>query len=355
MNHEESKIMAHRQHVKYFMRFLNILPSSLSSHDTTRVTIAYFSVSGLDVLGAISTVSLDLRNRIIEWIYRLQVHPDKNNGDVSMCGFQGSSTINIDLDPPNNHYRCGHLAMTYTGLCILLALGDDLSRLNRKALVGGVKALQTEEGNFAATLSGCESDMRFVYCAACISYMLNDWSGFNIEKATDYIIKSIGYDYGIAQCPELESHGGTTFCALATLSLTNQLDKLSEQQVEGLKRWLLFRQVDGFQGRPNKPVDTCYSFWVGASLKILDMLQYSNYGSNRKYVYETQDTVVGGFSKWPDTCTDPMHTYLGLAGLSLIGESGLLEIEPTLNITKRAYEHLKSLHRQWESETLCIL
>lgn len=341
--------MAHRQHVKYFMRFLNILPSSLSSHDTTRVTIAYFSVAGLDVLGSISAISLDLRSRIIEWLYRLQVHPDKETGDMSLCGFQGSSTINIRLDPDNNQFRCGHLAMTYTGLCILLALGDDLSRINRTALIQGVKALQTDEGNFSATLSGCESDMRFVYCAACISYILNDWSGFDIEKATDYVIKSIGYDYGIAQCPELESHGGTTFCALATLALTDQLDKLSEAQIDGLKRWLVYRQIDGFQGRPNKPVDTCYSFWVGASLKILNALQLTNYGSNRRYVYETQDMVVGGFSKWPDTCTDPMHTYLGLSGLSLIGESGLLEIEPRLNITKRAYEHLKCLHEQWVS------
>ncbi|KAG6441552.1 hypothetical protein O3G_MSEX001911 [Manduca sexta] len=349
MNNEENKDIAHRQHVKYFMRFLNILPPSLSSHDTTRVTIAYFSVAGLDVLGSISSMSLELRSRIIDWLYRLQVHPYKETGNMSICGFQGSSTINMDLEVTDSmcHYRCGHLAMTYTGLCILLALGDDLSRLNRKAIVEGVKALQTVEGNFAATLSGCESDMRFVYCAACISYILNDWSGFDIEKATDYILRSINYDYGIAQCPELESHGGTTFCALATLALTDQMHRLSEQQVEGLKRWLLFRQIDGFQGRPNKPVDTCYSFWVGASLKILDALQYSNYGSNRRYVYETQDSVVGGFSKWPDTCTDPMHTYLGLAGLSLIGENGLLEIEPTLNITKRAHTHLKSLHQQW--------
>lgn len=160
-----------------------------------------------------------------------------------------------------------------------------------------------------------------------------------------------GYDYGIAQCPELESHGGTTFCALATLKLTNQLDKLTEEQVEGLKRWLVFRQIDGFQGRPNKPVDTCYSFWVGASLKMLNTLKLTNYGSNRRYVYETQDTVVGGFSKWPDTCTDPMHTYLGLAGLSLIGERGLLKITPTLNITKRAHEHLKSLHDKWAKDS----
>ncbi|CAK1542184.1 unnamed protein product [Leptosia nina] len=351
MNNEEYNILAQRQHSKYFMRFLNVLPSSLSSHDTTRVTIAYFSVSGLDVLGSLSSISIELRNRIIDWIYRLQVQPDKETGDMSACGFQGSSTVNIDFNADNKLYRCGHLAMTYTGLCILLTLGDDLSRVNRKAIIEGVKALQTEEGNFSATLSGCESDMRFVYCAACISYMLNDWSGFNIKRATDYIMKSIAYDYGIAQFPELESHGGTTFCALATLSLTNQLDQLTEEQIEGLKRWLLLRQIDGFQGRPNKPVDTCYSFWVGASLKILNSLQLSNYASNRSYVYETQDIVVGGFSKWPDTCTDPMHTYLGLAGLSLIGESGLLEIVPTLNITKRAHDHLKSLHEQWANES----
>ncbi|KAG7300193.1 hypothetical protein JYU34_015743 [Plutella xylostella] len=345
ITNEENKELAHRQHVKYFMRFLNILPSSLSTHDTTRVTIAYFSISGLDVLGATSNLSLDLRSRIIEWIYRLQVQP--KDEDMSMCGFLGSSSINIEMDPANSHYRCGHLAMTYTGLCILLVLGDDFSRVNRKAIIEGIRALQTPDGNFAATLSGCEADMRFVYCAACVSYMLQDWTGFDVERATDYIVNSIGYDYGIAQCPELESHGGTTFCALATLSLTDQLHKLSEAQIEGLKRWLILRQSDGFQGRPNKPVDTCYSFWVGASLKILDMLEMTNYASNRKYIFETQDTVVGGFSKWPETCTDPMHTYLGLCGLSLIGENGLIEIEPRLNITKRAFEHLKKIQATW--------
>ncbi|XP_050349743.1 geranylgeranyl transferase type-1 subunit beta [Nymphalis io] len=351
MNNEENNILAHRQHVKYLMRYLNVLPPSMSTHDTTRVTIAYFSVLGMDVLGSITSMSLELQSRIIEWLYRLQVQPNKENGDMLACGFQCSSTINIDFESGNNHYRCGHLAMTYTGLCILLTLGDDLSRLNRKALIEGVKALQTEEGNFSATLSGSEADMRFVYCAACISYILNDWSGFNVERATDYIIKSISYDYGIAQYPELESHGGTTFCALATLSLTNQLNKLTEYQIERLKRWLLFRQIDGYQGRPNKPVDTCYSFWVGASLKILDALHLSNYASNRNYVYETQECVIGGFAKWPDTSPDPMHTYLGLAGLSLIGENGLLEIVPTLNISKRAHDHLKALHEKWDSES----
>ena len=50
------------------------------------------------------------------------------------------------------------------------------------------------------------------------------------------------------------------------------MDKLNEcfsnKEIDKLKSWCLRRQKDGFQGRPNKPVDTCYSFWVGASLKV---------------------------------------------------------------------------------------
>lgn len=56
---------------------------------------------------------------------------------MTKCGFQGSSSINIELGPETSQYKCGHLAMTYTGLCILLSLDDDLSRVNRKAVIEG--------------------------------------------------------------------------------------------------------------------------------------------------------------------------------------------------------------------------
>lgn len=45
--------------------------------------------------------------------------------------------------------------------------------------------------SFAATLEGSESDVRFVYCACCICYILQDWSAINIESATNYIVNSI--------------------------------------------------------------------------------------------------------------------------------------------------------------------
>ena len=62
--------------------------------------------------------------------------------------------------------------------------------------------------------------------------------------------------------------GGSTFCGIAALVLMNKLDILSEKDVNRLIRWCINRQQSGFQGRPNKPVDTCYSFWVGATLKV---------------------------------------------------------------------------------------
>ena len=32
--------------------------------------------------------------------------------------------------------------------------------------------------------------MRFVYCACCICYMLNDWSAIDMDKTVDFIKRS---------------------------------------------------------------------------------------------------------------------------------------------------------------------
>lgn len=59
--------------------------------------------------------------------------------------------------------------------------------------------------------------------------------------------------------------------------------------------------------------------------------------------YKTYIFRHGGFSKWGHVVPDPMHTYLGLAGLSLMGFGGLNEMNCELNITKRTSEHLKNI------------
>jgi len=80
---------------------------------------------------------------------------------------------------------------------------------------------------------------------------------------------------------------------------------------------------------------------------------------NKQYIYSTQGVFTGGFAKQPDSfpgmkqfklaitndsLSDPLHSYLGLCGLSLGGDPSLQPICPTLNITKRAAEWLSTLH-----------
>lgn len=51
---------------------------------------------------------------------------------------------------------------------------------------------------------------------------------------------------------------------------------------------------------------------------------------------------------------DPLHAYLGLCGLSLIGEPGLRKVHPALNITQRAFQHLQQLQQTWrDSASTC--
>lgn len=211
--------------------------------------------------------------------------------------------------------------MTYTALASLLILGDDLSRIDKRAIVEGLKELQLPNGSFMAVLDS-ESDMRFVYCAAATCYMIQDWSGMDIEKAVDFILRSwvsinLGkcvqikyrinfnfqsYEGAFAQTPGNEAHGGSTFCAIASLHLLNILkDVLSKKQIDTLRRWCVLKQSTGFQGRPGKAPDTCYSFWIGATLKILDSYTFINMSENLQFMLLTQSDITGGFAKHPDS------------------------------------------------------
>ncbi len=89
-------------------------------------------------------------------------------------------------------------------------------------------------------------------------------------------------------------------------------------RVEDLKHWCVQRQASGFQGRINKPVDTCYSYWIGtaatvctlflgATLVLLGAYQLVEYPQVRAFTLSCQAT--GGFSKWPNHYPDVLHTY----------------------------------------------
>jgi len=336
-----SKTFNREKHIKFFKHCLTMLPQMYQSIDSSRLTVLYFSLSGLDILGALDEVVSDKEKQfIIQWIYRLQVTPaTKEDIGVSRCGFYATDSLPSDIDE-----NYGHVAMTYVALCCLLILGDDLSGIDRDSIMGGLKALQLENGSYQCVSFGTESDARFVYCAACISYLLNDWRGMDRKSATQFLFNSQSYEGGFAQNIGREGHGGSTFCSLAALSLMGTLEELPQQQRDTLTSWCLRRQTSGFNGRPNKAVDTCYSFWVGASLKLIGAEQWIHKELNHGFLMTTQDVVMGGFSKWPGHLPDVLHSYFGLAGLALVDEPGTNPIQPAVNITTRAYKHWQSLN-----------
>merc|ERR1719322_1645908 len=94
------------KHVKYLMRMLKVLPESLATYETTRMTLVYFTISALDVLGELDNViSEKEKASIIDWIYRLQVRrineEDENDPKEQCCnGFRGGTfaCVNTELN-----------------------------------------------------------------------------------------------------------------------------------------------------------------------------------------------------------------------------------------------------------------
>ena len=79
------------------------------------------------------------------------------------------------------------------------------------------------------------------------------------------------FEGGIGATPGEEAHGGYTFCGLAAIVLLGRVELLD---LPRLAHWLVHRQMavhGGFQGRTNKLVDGCYSFWQGGAFPLLQV------------------------------------------------------------------------------------
>lgn len=55
-----------------------------------------------------------------------------------------------------------------------------------------------------------------------------------------------------------------------------------------------------------------------------------------------QDSETGGFSDRPGDLPDPFHSLFGLAALSLLGESQIMEVDPTYCMPVKSLRKLES-------------
>jgi geranylgeranyl transferase type-1 subunit beta len=75
-----------------------------------------------------------------------------------------------------------------------------------------------------------------------------------------------------------------------------------------LVQWCLFRQIGGFQGRPNKLQDVCYGFWIGASLAMLDSFHLANSDALKDFLLQSESRI-GGFAKDPESFPGNINTH----------------------------------------------
>jgi geranylgeranyl transferase type-1 subunit beta len=349
------------KHRRYFRAHLQVLPEPYKAMDTSRMTLAYFAIAGLDLCGGgegpealaqaaagagpgpgsaadddAAEKGAQWRAMAVRWVYSMLL--------ADGSGFRGSDFLGAPPPPPP--VDRAHVTMTYTALATLLILGDDLAGVHPAAVAAELRALQRPDGSFVAMRRGDESDVRFVYCACAVSYMLRDWSGVDRARAVAYLRSCRAFDGSFGQEPRSEGQAGSTYCALAALHLLGALDEVVDADWRAaLLQWLVSRQVSGFQGRCNKLPDTCYSFWVGASLRILGADHLINAPLSRSFTLRCE-YQHGGFSKNEESPPDLPHSYMSIAGIVLTGGDGPLvppgNLFAPLGFSERA-------HRFWQS------
>lgn len=172
-----------------------------------------------------------------------------------------------------------------------------------------------------------ETDTRFLYGALNALSILDMMHLVDVEKAISHVQACGNFDGAFGFTPGAESHAGGTFTAVGALTIARRLDLVDSER---LGAWLSERQLPngGLNGRPEKLEDVCYSWWVISSIAMLDKVHWIDGTALTKFILRCQDAEHGGIADRPGDMVDVMHTVFGIAGLSMLGYSGLVEVDP---------------------------
>ncbi|KIY50840.1 terpenoid cyclases/Protein prenyltransferase [Fistulina hepatica ATCC 64428] len=243
-----------------------------------------------------------------------------------------------------------HLLATLSAIQILVTL-DALERINVDRVVQFIVSLQQPSGVFAGDQFG-EIDTRFTYCAInALSLLkrLDELGSERISLTVEYFRKCRNFDGGFGAVIGAESHAAQVFVCTAGLAILDKLDAvLGQDGRETLAWWLCERQLPngGLNGRPEKLEDVCYSFWVLSALSILNKLEWIDSSKLTSFILRSQETEKGGIADRPGDEPDVFHTHFGVAGLSLLGYPGLVDLDPVYCMPAAIIEKL-GLRKGW--------
>jgi protein farnesyltransferase subunit beta len=247
---KSSKTLLRKKHIKYLSQSINnSLNKWFVSLDASRPWILYWILHSLSLLD--KPADLELKSKTIQ--------------TLSLCkhingGFGGGPG------------QIAHLATTYAAINTIAIIGtiDAYNLIDTEKLYTFLMEMKQTDGSFRMHHGG-EIDIRGTYCALNVAVLCNIITPELLKNCSAFIKKCQSYEGGLGPIPFVEAHGGYTFCGLAAMVLMNKVDELD---LGSLTEWVSFRQMGvegGFQGRTNKLVDGCYSFWQGGAAVLLQI------------------------------------------------------------------------------------
>lgn len=331
------------------------LKSYFVSLDASRTWMLYWTLQAADLLGHGPD-----KTRARQIIETIEYSWTTSEIELDRARIRGSTALE-SLVVKESHGRCTlaaggfgggpgqmpHAATTYAAvLALAIVASIDESALavldrRRPALYAWLLWLQQTDGSFRMHHDG-EMDVRASYCVLAVTKLLGLLESdtlFDRPAALAHLAACQTFEGGFGGEPFAEAHGGYTFCATAAVYL---LGGMAEIDLPGLTGWLARRQMSmegGFNGRSNKLVDGCYSFWQGGALAIVS--QFEN-GTPRgdpwlqgtanadllfdqamleRYILLCAQEVKGGLRDKPSKARDFYHSCYTLSGLSVAQHS----------------------------------
>ncbi|XP_013386993.1 protein farnesyltransferase subunit beta isoform X2 [Lingula anatina] len=336
-SYPEQPVLQKDMHVKFLMKGLESLSESYECLDASRPWLCYWILHSLDLLGVV--ISDDKALKIANFLGKCQ---------SPTGGFGGGP-----LQEP-------HLAPTYAAVNALSILGkyteEAYDVIAREKLQQYLKRMHTPDGGFKMHLGG-EVDIRGAYCAASAARLTNVMTESMFDKTPEWIVSCQTYEGGFGGCPGMEAHGGYSFCGLGALILLGH-EKLCD--IKSLLRWTVNRQMGfegGFQGRTNKLVDGCYSFWQGGAFPLIHMVLSMDRDvslSAEKWLFQQealQEYVLtccqhpaGGLLDKPGKPRDYYHSCYCLSGLSVAQHFAAGPIGHSVVVGNQTNNELKPVH-----------
>ncbi|GAA5805144.1 hypothetical protein HPULCUR_010657 [Helicostylum pulchrum] len=324
-----------RKHIAYLKRGLAGLGKWASVLDASKPWLVYWIFHSLDLLEV--PFDDDLIARTVSTFTKWQ---------LPTGGYGGGND------------QLAHLATTYAAVNSLAIAGtkEAYDVLNRETLYQFLMSMKQPDGSFTMHKGG-EIDIRGSYCALSVAALTNLLTPELTENCIEFICKAQTYEGGIGPYPGKEAHNGYTFCGLAAMEILGGMSRLN---LDKLTAWCAGRQMGlegGFQGRTNKLVDGCYSFWGAGDFPIIKAELTRSFGPQEDYLFDREalqeyillccQAEYGGLIDKPGKSTDFYHTCYCLSGLSVAqhtidfdDEMAAQQLSATIDTSQGGYRSL---------------